>query len=281
MACTETTIVHTYSTILDMWQNYIPQLATAMGFDGANPWYTTTAVTPYWTVYQLYNLSGTQSTNYFYFTSGTNAFTMGLASGFNTTTRVASGTVATYGSVATGTFAAGTSYTTLAWKDSSFDPQWALRSIYVTGTQTMHSTVCGWCKFTPFSNFDGNKAATSLFFGTSASGGTGFTNIHTTGTTTSLGLQDTSGRFSVGSVGFGAGIGARGLNFDSKATLTYPVVVGQGYLPYGYINSTDLAVYTPGVNTLYTVFDRLVVTAGVEEYRPVYGTGAELYARVI
>lgn len=266
-------------------------LAANMGFDPSEEYFRYTSASPYWLVYKKTNLTGVYADMYFGFQTTTTAMTLGLYSSFNTTTRTGVGAVATYGARSmTGTLIAGTTYRFDVWKDSDLDCKWGITTCFRSSDNIPFASPSGWCKFVPFPHFDANKAATSLIFSNSENVTTSFANMNTTGVSKSagtpsiqpsIGVVDSSGRFTLAYGVLGGGICARNPDVDGKVHLVSPVVVGQGAMPYGYIDSQDLAIYsTPGLAT-FAKEDRLIVSAGVEEYEPIYARGCDMFVRIV
>ena len=87
---------------------------------------------------------------------------------------------------------------------------------------------------------------------------------------------------STGNLRTGNGFFIYGSNTASTSpVIVSPVIVGSHYLGLGYINDTDLGLTIPPSYDLYRVDDRLIVTAGSEEWQPTGRYSSELFVRVV
>lgn len=284
--------------LYSLWKNTI---CPGMGFSNSTE--LLQDVTNTRLVYTKTNLVGTYSTTYWRFAFAANSVIMNLYHAYNTSTDVGTGLIS--GVNNTGfTFSPTTlSYTIYYWKDSAVNPQWGMVNVRSsdansTGSLTYNGGF-GWCKVTPFSIMDPNTQPTTLFIGGSSAGSAARQNFlnstavsffggsHTVGTTQTQG-KSLQTAFALGHYG-----GASSLNISSgffqagtlaastAPIMTTPVIVGTHGLALGYVNSLDLGATTPLEYDKYRLEDRLIVTAGVEEWQPTGRYSHSLFIRVV
>lgn len=257
-------------------------------------------------VYAKTNLTGTYSTTYWRFGFGTNVVTMNLYHAYNTSTDVGTGLITNYNSTNFSIISTSFAYVIYYWKDDAADPQWGMvnvrRSDNISVGPGIYNGSYGWCKITPFSIMDANSQPTTLFI----SSANNFTQLRQNfitaaavnflGGQTTCGTTQTQGKllqtyFSLGNASdllnsYGRSIGTTWLQQSTNSAstspiITTPVIVGSHGLALGYVNDLDLGVTLPLEYDIYRVEDRLIVSAGVEEWQPTGRYANSLFIRVV
>ena len=257
-------------------------------------------------VYTKTNLTGTYSTTYWRFSFTNNNVTMNLYHAYNTSTDVGTGLISTYNSNDFTISSASYAYVIYYWKDDAVNPQWGMFNIRRSDNISMgngsFNGSYGWCKITPFSIMDANSQPTTLFISSSNTQQqarynylTG-TSVNFFGGQTTCGTTQAQGKalqtfFSLGNASdttasYGRGVSTTWFQQSTNSAstspiITTPVIVGSHGLALGYINDLDLGVTMPLEYDKYRVEDRLIVSAGVEEWQPTGRYANSLFIRVV
>lgn len=288
--------------LYSLWKNTI---CPGMGFSNSTE--LLQDVTNTRLVYTKTNLTGTYSTTYWRFGFSANAVTMNLYHAYNTSTDVGTGLLSNYNNNTFTITAASYSYIIYYWKDDAANPQWGMVNVRRSDALSMgigtYNGGYGWCKITPFNIMDANLQPTTLFIGSNGSSSitrnnwlsTTSSNFYggtsTCGTTQSLGKTGLQLDFALGNQtnnGNAQGTFQAGTFYQGGATqagtaptIVTPVIVGSHGLALGYINDLDIGIAVPLEYDKYRVEDRLVVTAGVEEWQPTGRYSNSLHIRVV
>jgi hypothetical protein len=295
------------TTASDLYTLFKNTICPGMGYDNSTELHHD--VTNSRLVYTKTNQVGTYSTAYYEFYFVNNTVYYRLYHAYNTSTNTGTGTT-TYNN---GTWAVnGASYPMKLtyWKDSATDPQWGLLDVTRTDSDipvsnSNYSAAMGWCKITPFSHLDPNAQITSLFISAQntsyqdryywwSSGYQrtygGYSTVGTTAYQTKY-FNGSTIPFYIGHAGAGTNTGdnrsGRGFKISmsnltsNSPIIVSPIIVGSHGMALGYINDTDLGVASPPSVDAYRVNDRLIVTAGSEEWQPTGRYSTELYVRVV
>lgn len=289
------------ATLYSLWKNTI---CPGMGFSNTTEIHQDVANSRI--VYAKTNLTGTYSTTYWRFGFTASSVSMNLYHAYNTSTDVGTGLISSYNSVNFSISTVSFGYTIYYWKDDAANPQWGMVNVRRADGTSMgdgsYTGGCGWCKITPFSIMDANTQPTTLFISSSNITQNARLN-YINGTTTNFfggqatcGTTQTQGKtlqtyFSLGNASITTNQYARDVSttwfqqstnsLSTSPIITTPVIVGSHGLALGYINDLDLGVTMPLEYDKYRVEDRLIVSAGVEEWQPTGRYANSLFVRVV
>lgn len=289
------------TALYTLWKNTI---CPGMGFSNATE--LVQDITNTRLVYTKTNLTGTYSTTYWRFGFATNNVTMNLYHAYNTSTDVGTGLINAYNNVSFSIVCTSFANVIYYWKDDNANPQWGMVNVRRADNISMgdggYNGGYGWCKITPFSIMDANVQPTTLFISSSNStynDRTNFINSSSAffyGGNTVCGTTQYQGKslqtfFSLGNATgstntYGRQVSSTWLQTGTTSAstspiITTPVIVGSHGLALGYINDLDLGVTMPLEYDKYRVEDRLVVSAGIEEWQPTGRYANSLFVRVV
>ena len=294
------------TTASDLYTLFKNTIAPGMGYSSAELYHD---VTNSRLVYTKTNQVGTYSTAYYEFYFTNNIAYYRLYHAYNTSTNTGTGQT-TYNNASWGMNGSSYPMKLTYWKDSATDPQWGLLDVTRTDSGIPTSTgtysgAMGWCKITPFSNLDPNAQITSLFISAQNVAyqdrhyrwSTGYNRYYggysTVGTTAYQAKYFNGGMipFYIGHAGNSNNTGdnrsGRGFHIgisnlaSTSPIIASPLIVGSHGMALGYVNDTDLGVAPPPGVDIYRVDDRLIVTAGSEEWQPTGRYSTELFVRVV